>query len=242
MSEVGYPLAVDPLLELQRIDTAIDRLDHRRAQLESGSELRAARDEMETAESVLGELRLALDEIQRDQLRLEHEVETMTEKLEVEKKRLFGGSIVNPKELEALQREIDAITQRRSRVEDDLLAVMERREDVEGRATIASAARDEARAKADALGGEAVAELDRNIAERASLATERESAAAAVPDELRALYEELRSHKHGIGAAALTDGVCQACHESLSAMELDRIKHEEGIKRCEHCRRILILA
>ncbi|GBC86527.1 hypothetical protein HRbin12_00520 [bacterium HR12] len=38
------------------------------------------------------------------------------------------------------------------------------------------------------------------------------------------------------------DGVCQACHEKLSALELDRLKHTEGVGRCEHCRRILVLA
>ena len=40
--------------------------------------------------------------------------------------------------------------------------------------------------------------------------------------------------------AALVDGICQGCHEQLSAMELDKLKHTDGVKRCEHCRRILI--
>jgi predicted nucleic acid-binding Zn-ribbon protein len=40
----------------------------------------------------------------------------------------------------------------------------------------------------------------------------------------------------------LVDGVCQACHEKLSAMELDRLKRTEGVKRCEYCRRIVVFA
>jgi predicted nucleic acid-binding Zn-ribbon protein len=36
------------------------------------------------------------------------------------------------------------------------------------------------------------------------------------------------------------DGVCRACHEKLSALELDRLKHTDGIKRCEYCRRIVV--
>ena len=54
------------------------------------------------------------------------------------------------------------------------------------------------------------------------------------------LYEDLRKQKKGIGVAALIDGVCQGCHEQLSAMELDRIKRVEGVRRCEYCRRILV--
>jgi len=36
------------------------------------------------------------------------------------------------------------------------------------------------------------------------------------------------------------DGVCQACHEQLSAVELDRLKRMDGVKRCEYCRRIVV--
>ena len=44
----------------------------------------------------------------------------------------------------------------------------------------------------------------------------------------------------GTGAAALKDGVCQGCHQKLSAMELSRLKRGGGVKRCEYCRRILV--
>ncbi|MFM7719337.1 MAG: hypothetical protein ACKO8G_07640, partial [Actinomycetota bacterium] len=135
---------MDPLLETQRLDTAIDRIDHRRAQLEAGGELRAAREAMEEAESVLGEIRLGLDEVGRDQQRLEHEVDTMERKAAAERTRLYDGSIANPKELESLQREIDGIAQRKTRTEDELLVVLERREELEGRATVAAAAVDAA--------------------------------------------------------------------------------------------------
>jgi predicted nucleic acid-binding Zn-ribbon protein len=38
----------------------------------------------------------------------------------------------------------------------------------------------------------------------------------------------------------LVDGVCQGCHEQLSAMQLDKLKKTDGVRRCEHCRRILV--
>ena len=232
---------MDPLLELQRIDTALLRNDHRRAQLEGGGELREVRARMVEAESVLGELRLAIDEVAREQQRLEHEVETLVEKAEHERKRLFGGQVVNPKELESLQREVANIDERRSKVEDELLAVLERRDELERRAGAASGDVDAARAKADALGGEAEAELARLATEREGLAAERVPAAAAIDAELLALYDDLRAHKQGVGAAELVDGVCQACHERLSALEVDRLKKTTETKRCEHCRRILVL-
>ena len=71
---------------------------------------------------------------------------------------------------------------------------------------------------------------------------ERGALGAAFDEELLELYDDLRAQKHGIGAAAIVDGVCQACHEKLSAVELDRLKHTEGVKRCEYCRRIVVFA
>jgi predicted nucleic acid-binding Zn-ribbon protein len=61
-------------------------------------------------------------------------------------------------------------------------------------------------------------------------------------EELLELYEDLRKQKKGVGAAALVDGVCQACHEQLSALELAHLKRTDGIRRCEHCRRIVVFA
>jgi predicted nucleic acid-binding Zn-ribbon protein len=73
-----------------------------------------------------------------------------------------------------------------------------------------------------------------------ALATERAGLAAGIDEELLELYDDLRASKKGVGAAALVDGVCQGCHEKLSALELDKLKKTEGVKRCDYCRRILI--
>ena len=54
-------------------------------------------------------------------------------------------------------------------------------------------------------------------------------------------YEDLLRQKKGVGAAALIDGVCQGCHQKLSALELSHLKSQD-VKRCEYCRRILIPA
>jgi predicted nucleic acid-binding Zn-ribbon protein len=45
-----------------------------------------------------------------------------------------------------------------------------------------------------------------------------------------------------MGAARLIGGNCQACHLSLPATEVDRIRHmaPDAIARCEHCGAILV--
>jgi uncharacterized protein len=225
---------LDRILELQDLDTAIDRLEHRREQLEAGEELSSLRKEMEEADARLGELRLASDSISSDSTRLEHEIASMSDKLHAEEKRMYDGSIANAKELEALQHEIASLKERRSRAEDELLEQMVRKEDVDARAAQAQTEAETARARVEEVGGDAVRELDQISADLAAKRSERGS---LVP----AFDEELLEQKHGVGAAAIVDGVCQACHEKLSAVELERLKRTEGVKRCEYCRRIVVL-
>jgi hypothetical protein len=232
---------MDRLLELQELDTAIDRLEHRRGQLEAGEDLAVVRRALEGADATLGELRLALDALGVEQRRLENEIDSMDQKAAADEKRLYDGSIANTKELEALQHELANIKERKSRTEDELLERMERREDLETRAAVAQSEAEAARAKVEEVGGDSLRELEQTEASLAEKRAAREALVPELDEELLELYEDLRRQKKGVGAAAIVDGVCQACHEKLSALELDRLKHAEGAKRCEYCRRIVIL-
>ncbi len=233
---------MDRILELQELDATTDRLGHRREQLEAGEELSTARKASEEAEAGLGELRLGIDAVGVEQRRLEHEIDTMGSKLAAEEKRMYDGTIANAKELEALQHEIESLKDRRSRTEDDLLDVMVRREELEARVAGSEAEVAAARQRVETVGGDASRELDEVVELLAERATAREAIVGAIDEELLELYEDLRAQKRGIGAAAIVDGVCQACHEQLSAVELDKLKHTDGVKRCEYCRRIVVFA
>jgi predicted nucleic acid-binding Zn-ribbon protein len=230
----------DALLALQELDLAIDRAVAREAALRAGEELRARQREADAAEGDLGELGLKLDELGRDASRFEHEIDSLTRKAADEERRLYDGSIANAKELESLQHDIANLKRRRSDREDELLALMEIREGVEAEAASARERSDALRAQLDRVAAEGEAELGRLEDELAGRRAEREALAPSIDPELLELYEDLRRQKKGVGAAALVDGVCQGCHEQLSAVELDRLKRTDGVRRCEHCRRILV--
>jgi uncharacterized protein len=242
---IGYaPLPMEPssrLLDLQSLDTAIDRMNARRAALEGEGELGAARTEAEHAEQAFGELRLQLDTFDRDGSKLEHEIDSLTQKAADEESRLFGGAVANAKELESIRREVDNLRKRKAEREDELLVVLERREEVERRAKEAEARAEERRVAVDTVAGDASRELDQIATELTAKREDRDRLAAGFDPELLELYDDLRKQKKGVGVAALVDGVCQGCHEKLSAVELDRVKHTDDVPRCEYCRRILVL-
>jgi predicted nucleic acid-binding Zn-ribbon protein len=231
---------MDLLLTLQEIDSAVDRLTARREALGSGEPLVAARTDADAAERALGELGLQLDVFNRDQLRFEHEIDSMSQKIAAEEKRLFDGSIANAKELESIQHEVENLKKRRSDREDELLALLQQKEDLEVQAKEAGANSTTLRSTLEEITTDAHEELVRVVAELESRSSARADLEARIDPELLELYGDLRRTKKGVAAVALIDSVCQGCHEQLSAVEVDRLKRAEGIKRCDHCRRILI--
>ena len=127
----GVPKGSERILELQELDLSIDRLHTRRELLESGEDLRAARDKMTAAERRLGEVKLAIDDVSRHQRRLEGDVDSLDQKMQAENRRLYDGTVANPKELQSIRAEVENLRGRKERIEDQLLDLMERREEFE---------------------------------------------------------------------------------------------------------------
>jgi predicted nucleic acid-binding Zn-ribbon protein len=229
-----------PLLDIQEIDTAIDRLVARMRALEAGDDATVALAEANEAERLMGELRLRLDELSRDQMRFEHEIDSMSQKAEAEERRMYDGSVANARELDSIRHEVDNLKKRRSDREDELLALMEVREGFEAQERAAAERSEALRTRVEEVSGNTAEELERLRTELEERSEARAGLAAAVDPEYLELYEELRPQKKGVAAVALVDGVCQGCHEQLSSVYVDRLKRSEGPKRCEHCRRILV--
>lgn len=230
-----------PLLDIQEIDTATDRLMARMRALESGEDAAAALAEANEAERMMGELRLRLDELSRDQMRFEHEIDSMSQKAAAEERRLYDGSVANARELDSITHEVDNLKKRRTDREDELLALMEVREEIEGQERAAAERSEALRARVAEVGDVAADELEKLQTELKERTEARAALAKAVDPEFLELYEDLRPQKKGVAAVALIDGVCQGCHEQLSSVYVDRLKRVEGPKRCEHCRRILVI-
>jgi predicted nucleic acid-binding Zn-ribbon protein len=236
------PRGLRELLRLQEADVALDRLHARKAQLEGGEEAARARGRIAELDRGVAELRQAVEEVEREQARLEHDVESMDLKRRDEEKRLYDGTVANPKELQSIRAEIENIARRKARMEDRLLELMEEGESLAERMAPVQAGAAAARDELAASMKDGAEELDRIGVSLAERSAERTTIVPSVDEDLLDLYEDLRRTKKGVGVAELRDGVCQGCHQKLSAMELDRLKRTPGVRRCDYCRRILVFA
>ena len=232
----------EPLLLVQQHDTHADQLEHKAQTLPQRAQLVEHEAAVADLDRRLGEVEGRRGELTRSQQRFEDEITSLNERANQAEKRLYSGSVGNPRELQALQDDIASIRRRISQVEDDELEVMELLEPVE-------ANRSELLAERERLDGEgsqlraSLAEAESAIeAELASVRDARAEAASAVNDELWAEYDRLRSQLGGVAIARLVGSTCQGCHLALPAAEVDRIRHlspaETG--NCEECGRLLV--
>jgi uncharacterized protein len=234
--------AFENLLVLQALDLRIQQLRHKRSTLPEIAALRANAAEQAALATETAEVGARHHDLVREQKRLEDEIAQVTERAGKHEANLYGGSVTNPRELQALQDDIEALRRRQRALEDDDLEIMEALEPVTAELEVLAGRRaslESAAAGLDAALTAAAADID---AELATLAAERDAAVAGIAPGLLDEYEALRAQHGGIGVAKLEGSTCGGCRLSLSAVEVDRIRKLDPDERvlCEECGRLLV--
>ena len=233
---------LEQLLSIQEHDTSLEQLRHRREHLPEQAELTEIAERESSVSTRRSEIDVRHAELTRDQKRHEDEIAAIEAKIAEVDRQLYGGSVSAPRELQALQDEIAALRRRADDLETELLEILTDREPVDD--TIAALEAEAAtladqRADASARLAAAQAAVDVEIAAEGDA---RRAAADSVPAERLAEYESLRSRLGGIAIARLVGTSCGACHLSLSAVDIDRIRKMsvDEPATCEECGRMLV--
>jgi len=230
------------LLDLQELDTALDRLAARRRSLPEYEEIRELTVRLSALDGELVNAETAGRDLARAQSKLEGEVDQVRSRATRDQSRLDSGSVASPRELENLQSEIASLGRRQADLEDQLLELMESAETAESTLTTlrrqheeASAARAAAEQRRDA----AVSAIDAEMEQRRR---DRNALVAELPADLVTLYERIRASAGGVGAAALVRRRCEGCHLEVGGSELREIAAlpPQRVVRHEDCRRILV--
>ena len=229
------------LLDLQDEDGALDRLRRRLDTLPEAAQLAEVRARLAELSSDADIATKQRDEINREQGRIEGEMGVLDQKLQREEQRLFSGGVSNPKELSSLQAEVEMLKRQRAGSEDRLLEVMVAHDQASQTLDSLRAERDEAAEAAEGLGATVTQIVSEIEADLRSHERTRGEVAASLPSDLVALYDKLRVAKGGVGAAALERDTCLGCHTRLPAREVERLRAERGLQRCDNCRRILVI-
>jgi predicted nucleic acid-binding Zn-ribbon protein len=228
------------LLELADLDAELSRIEHRSSHLAEQQRLEQAQAEHRDANDRLASLRLALDDLDAHIAKFESEIEGVRDREDRDRKMLEGGAI-NAKQLGDLQHELETLERRQASLEDSLLEVMERREELQAQQsdelgtidTLQSELSEAQRARDDALSG-----IDQS---RHQYASRRDELTAGLDPDLVSMYERQRS-RGGPGAARLQGRRCGACRIEIDRGEIARIAAaaDDEVLRCPECGAILL--
>ncbi len=233
---------MESLLVLQEHDLSLDRLRHERVTLPERDRLAALHDQLAAVAGARAAQEVDRDETARQEQRLADDAQRLTEQIAETERRLYSGEVSSPRELQALQADVEQLRRRQRTVEDRELSAMEQREPLDEAITEL----DEQRSQLDAEAADVERDLRAREAELdAALAAEqaeRDQQAAGIRAAHLADYERRRERARGVGAARLVGATCQGCHLSIPMSEVDRIRHQppDTLAYCDNCGCILV--
>ena len=126
---------LEHLLVVQEHDLALDRLRHRRATLPERAELEANARALVTLGGQLDELEAQRATVRAEEKRLDDEAQALGARAAEVDQKLYSGTVTSPRELQAMQADIDMLKRHRTDLEDHELEVMEQRETLDNEIT-----------------------------------------------------------------------------------------------------------
>jgi predicted nucleic acid-binding Zn-ribbon protein len=221
-------------LAIARAEKALDELPEKLAVLQLRKRLREIEGVREKAAAYCHKIEALI-------ARSNDEATTLQAKIDAEQAKVLSGDISNPKELQNLTREMDALKRRMDTVEFEELGLMEKAEAGAAQLAKVEAALAEGVAREQALitdfkskGGDLQTEIGH-------MREAREQLAAQLAPTLLSRYETLCASKHGIAAGELKGGLCTACRTQIPSHEVQTIMSGPEIAECPNCKRLLIV-
>jgi predicted nucleic acid-binding Zn-ribbon protein len=233
---------LETLLTLQEHDLALERLLHRHQTLPERDALAVAESRANELDARLATTRGERDRLAREEQQLDDEARSLSEKATEVESRMYSGEVSSPRELQAMQADVEQLRKHQRTIENRELELMEAREPLE--ATLAELEEQRAavggeverlRSELGQAEGEIIAEMQ---AERAT----RDGIAAGIDPALVKEYDRCRAQAKGPGVARLLGTTCQGCHLSIPAIEAEQIKRSGGVPlaHCDNCGAILV--
>ncbi len=224
------------LYQLQEVDTELESVE--RAMSQIASQL----GESQVVLKAQAELKLEhqrLEELKQLQRSSEWEIDDLVNKLAVAEKKLYSGSIKNPKELSSLQHEAEGMKTRRSQLEDKALEIMDQSELAE--ASVATKSNELERLESDwqSQQQQLSNEMEQLKAAVSDLKQKWQLMSAKIDPRAVEFYGDLKKQK-GTAVAKVVQGICRSCRISLSTAELQQARGNRLVQ-CSSCGRIMFL-
>ena len=228
---------IKQLYSLQEVDLSLDEVNGRIAEVERELESRLSLGQLEES---LAETRNRLQETQSDHRDLQQDATRLRDRVNYLEGQLYGGEIVNPRELETLQLEVNNTRHQLEQVDVRLLELSLQAEDAHSRIADQEQQLTETQSAWETRQVQLWDELEGLTKRQESLDQERKVMAAGLDAVELTRYEGLRKSKGGQAVARVMRGLCLACRMSLPTQHLQRVRSGRQTVLCNSCGRMLL--
>jgi predicted nucleic acid-binding Zn-ribbon protein len=210
----------EDLYRLEQLDAAIERDE---AALAADKAKLGDRRVLEKARAKLDAVKKDLEERRTKHRAAEADVDDITARIESDEKKLYSGSMFNPKELTSLQHEVGMMKERRDELENTALEIIDGVEAAEKTAGDMTAAYAKLEKDWQAEQARLKGDIEQLTVALEKLRKERQETAAGIDKPALDLYGRIRQQKKP--AVSLVErGICQACRISPPASALQHAR------------------
>jgi predicted nucleic acid-binding Zn-ribbon protein len=213
---------LQPLLQLQRVDTALLQLAHHQASLAERTSLTVAKAALVATQSKHNKLLTELKAVKEEIVALEAANKKC--ELAIQKYSQQLKTVIAPREAEALQHEIETVRVERSGNDDKELALLENSENLDSQILELSEQIVSQQASVEQATLALKSALTTCEADKQKLDAQRSQVASEIDPKLIKLYDVKRNKRTTPAVADLHGTKCQSCHLDLSVVELSALK------------------
>jgi predicted nucleic acid-binding Zn-ribbon protein len=237
--EACYNLGMSVIFQLYRLQQTDTQSDHVKARIRKIDALLADDSSLRRAEEEAAQAAAALQTTQDSLKGAEDAVASHKVKIELNQHNLYGGKVINPKELQDLQNESQALQRHLRVLEDQQLELMIAVEEL-------SAKYDGLHQKTDEIRAENVQHSSLLRGEKGNLEdtlkhleSERQVIISSIPSTLVEQFDILRKKKGGVAVARIQNNACSACGAVLNATLIHTVRNTTQPVSCDGCGRML---
>ena len=169
----------------------------------------------------------------------ELESQSLSEKITTAQDRLYGGQVINPRELTSLQNEVSYLGRRQKHLEDETLEAMIQLDGQETELRSQREALSQATTRWEGVQASLRVERAELEAQMKQLQAERSTVRGGVRPIGLSLYEDLRRRKNGLAVVLLKGQACGGCGMRLPSRMAQQARQTETLHFCPSCGRIL---
>jgi predicted nucleic acid-binding Zn-ribbon protein len=227
----------EALYHLQEIELAIQRKQKRLGEIASAlndnQAVLEARSRLDTAEQVCKPLRTRMRA-------LELELQSNVQKTRATEDQLYSGAVKNPKDLQGMQQEIEALKKWHGELENRLLELMLAVEEADAALTDAQANLANVTTTWESEHQDLLTEKNQLEQQVASLQEDHAAALKSITPESLKAYNALKPRKANQPVALLEGHSCAVCGVEQTSSLVQEVRQGQKLVTCTSCGRILV--